>query len=87
MTSTRKTEAPTRRLPPGLERFDFEGDEVFETAVEIAVLGDEVADQLRDDRPWAAKQIGKASFSAATNTGEAQGEHGPGDKARFYRYA
>ena len=23
----------------------------------------------------------------AANTGEAQGEHSPGDKARFYRYA
>ncbi|MFO7893273.1 MAG: four helix bundle protein [Longimicrobiales bacterium] len=83
------TEAQTPendRLPPDIERFDFEDDEVFEIAVEIAVLGDPIADQLRDDRPWAATQVGKSSFSVATNTGEAQGEHSPGDKARFYRY-
>ena len=82
-----QTGTQDRNPTPEPARFDFEDDEVFRIAVDVAVLGDEIAERVRDDRPWAARQIGRSSLSVATNVGEAQGEHSPGDKARFYRYA
>ncbi len=84
---TEKPGTRDRKHVRDVARFDFEDDEVFRIAVEVAVLGDEIAEGVRADRPWAARQIGRSSLSVATNVGEAQGEHSPGDKARFYRYA
>lgn len=71
----------------GDESFRFEDEETFRAALEIAELADAVAMRVRRDRPWAASQLGRSSLSIVANTAEGHGEHSPGDKARFYRYA
>jgi four helix bundle protein len=71
----------------GVERFDFEGLDVFRLALEVAAAADEIASAAKSDRPWAADQLGRSSLSVVANTAEGTGEYSPGDKARFYRYA
>jgi four helix bundle protein len=43
--------------------------------------------RVRRERPWLAAQLGDCGLSVLNNTAEGRGEHSPGDKARFYRYA
>jgi four helix bundle protein len=71
----------------GVERFDFEGLDVFRLALDVAAGADEIASAVKRDRPWAADQLGRSSLSVVANTAEGNGEYSPGDKARFYRYA
>lgn len=52
---TEKPGTQARTAPRDATRFDFEDDEVFRIAVEIAVLGDEIAERVRGDRPWEAR--------------------------------
>ena len=70
-----------------MRKFEFEYLNVFQHALDAAVLVDEVAASLPLGRAYLADQIRRASASLVLNIAEGAGETALPDKARFYRYA
>ncbi len=67
--------------------FDHERLEVFQAAIQLAVLIDQVVERIAPGRAELADQLRRASTSVPLNIAEGAGEFSPKEKARFYRMA
>jgi len=67
--------------------FDHEKLDAYQTAMEFAVLIDEIVEQFPRGRSHLADQLHRASTSVLLNIAEGAGEYAENEKARFYRMA
>jgi four helix bundle protein len=70
-----------------MERFGFEGFDVFDYGAELWSLADDIARRIRPERRHLADQLERASHSIVLNIAEAAGRYSPGAKANAYRIA
>jgi four helix bundle protein len=67
--------------------FDHEKLDVYRVAMELAVLVDEIIEQLPRGRGYLADQLHRAGTSILLNVAEGAGEYAQNEKIRFYRIA
>ena len=67
--------------------FDHDNLDVYDAALDLVVVADEVAREMPRGRAYLADQLRRAGTSVALNIAEGAGEFAPKDKARFYRIA
>jgi four helix bundle protein len=63
---------------------DHERLEVYQAALELFDLIDEIVDQLPRGRAHLADQLSRAGLSIVNNIAEGAGKFSPGDKRRYY---
>lgn len=67
--------------------FDHEKLDVYQVAIALVVLIDEVVEHLPRGRAYLADQLLRAGTSVPLNIAEGAGEYSPSEKIRFYRMA
>jgi four helix bundle protein len=70
-----------------MSEFDFEKLDVYQVAVELIILIDEIVEHLPRGRAYLADQLQRAGTSVPLNIAEGAGEYAEQEKARFYRMA
>jgi four helix bundle protein len=70
-----------------MQHFDHEKLDVYQAAVELVVLIDEIVEQLPRGRAYLADQLQRAGTSVPLNIAEGAGEYSSSEKVRFYRMA
>ena len=70
-----------------MKYFDHEKLDVYQAAIELIVLIDEVIDQFPRGRAYLADQLQRAGTSIPLNIAEGAGEYSSNEKIRFYRIA
>lgn len=67
--------------------FDHEKLDVYQAAIALVVLIDEVVEHLPRGRAYLADQLLRAGTSVPLNIAEGAGEYAANEKIRFYRMA
>jgi four helix bundle protein len=67
--------------------FDHEKLDVYQAAIELVVLIDEIVDHFPRGRAYLADQLQRAGTSIPLNIAEGAGEYSDSEKLRFYRMA
>lgn len=67
--------------------FDHEKLDVYQVAITLVVLIDEVVEHLPRGRAYLADQLLRAGTSVPLNIAEGAGEYSASEKIRFYRMA
>ena len=67
--------------------FDHEKLDVYQVAITLVVLIDEVVEHLPRGRAYLADQLLRAGTSVPLNIAEGAGEYSANEKIRFYRMA
>lgn len=67
--------------------FDHEKLDVYQAAIGLVVLIDEVVENLPKGRAYLADQLLRAGTSVPLNIAEGAGEYSANEKIRFYRMA
>ncbi len=67
--------------------FDHEKLDVYQAALELVTLIDEVVNQFPRGRSYLADQLQRAGTSVLLNIAEGAGEYAANEKGRFYRIA
>lgn len=67
--------------------FDHEKLDVYQVAIALVVLIDEVVEHLPRGRAYLADQLLRAGTSVPLNIAEGAGEYSASEKIRFYRMA
>jgi four helix bundle protein len=67
--------------------FDHERMDVYQVAIELVLLADEITDELPVGRAYLVDQLRRAASSIPLNIAEGAGEYAPYEKRRFYRIA
>ena len=70
-----------------MSSFDHEKLKVYQLAIDLVVLGDDVVERLPKGRAYLADQLQRASTSVPLNIAEGAGEYSRQEKNRFYRMA
>jgi four helix bundle protein len=70
-----------------MNSFDHEKLDVYQAAISLIVLIDEVVEHLPKGRAYLADQLLRAGTSVPLNVAEGAGEYSPNEKIRFYRMA
>ncbi len=66
---------------------DHEKLDVYQIAIEVVILADEIVEKLPKGRAYLGDQLRRAAFSIPLNIAEGAGEYATEEKARFYRMA
>jgi len=67
--------------------FDHEKLDVYQAAIELVVLIDDVVEHLPKGRAYLADQLQRAGTSVPLNIAEGSGEYSSAEKSKFYRIA
>jgi four helix bundle protein len=67
--------------------FDHEKLDVYQAAIELVVLIDDIVEHLPRGRAYLADQLQRAGTSVPLNTAEGAGEYSSAEKSKFYRIA
>jgi four helix bundle protein len=67
--------------------FDHDRLDVYQRAVQLLDLVDQIVDQMPSGRAHLKDQLDRAATSVVLNIAEGAGEFSPRDKRRFYRMA
>src|SRR5271157_4385042 len=67
--------------------FDHEKLDVYQAAIELVILIDNVVEHLPRGRAYLADQLQRAGTSVPLNIAEGAGEYSSAEKAKFYRIA
>lgn len=67
--------------------FDHEKLDVYQVAIELIVLIDNIVENLPRGRAYLADQLQRAGASIPLNIAEGAGEYSSNEKIRFYRMA
>jgi four helix bundle protein len=67
--------------------FDHEKWDVYQAALDLVILINEIVEQLPRGKAYLADQLQRAGTSVPLNIAEGAGEHSANEKARFYRMA
>jgi four helix bundle protein len=67
--------------------FDHEKLDVYQAAIELVVLIDDIVEHLPRGRAYLADQLQRAGTSVPLNVAEGAGEYSGAEKAKFYRIA
>jgi four helix bundle protein len=67
--------------------FDHEKLDVYQAAIELVVLIDDIVEHLPKGRAYLADQFQRAGTSVPLNIAEGAGEYSSAEKGRFYRIA
>src|SRR3990170_7617091 len=67
--------------------FDHEKLDVYQVAIALVVLIDEIVEHLPRGRAYLADQLQRAGTSVPLNIAEGSGEYSSSEKVRFYRMA
>lgn len=67
--------------------FDHEKLDVYQVAITLVVLIDEIVEHLPRGRAYLADQLLRAGTSVPLNIAEGAGEYSANEKIRFYRMA
>ena len=70
-----------------MPQLDHEKLDVYQAAIDLVVLIDEVVEQLPRGRGYLADQFQRAALSVPLNIAEGAGEYASAEKCRFYRMA
>ena len=70
-----------------MKEFDFQKLDVYQKALDFAVLATEINAALPRGNAHLADQLQRSSTSTPLNIAEGAGEFSPREKARFYRMA
>ena len=70
-----------------MQYFDHEKLDVYQAAIELVVLIDEIVEHLPRGRAYLADQLLRAGTSVPLNIAEGVGEYSSSEKIRFYRMA
>src|SRR5271167_1846301 len=70
-----------------MNSFDHEKLDVYQVAIALVVLIDEIVEQLPRGRAYLADQLQRAGTSVPLNIAEGAGEYSLQEKGRFYRMA
>ena len=70
-----------------MNTFDHEKLDVYQVAIALVVLIDEVVEHLPRGRAYLADQLLRAGTSVPLNIAEGAGEYSSNEKIRFYRMA
>jgi four helix bundle protein len=70
-----------------MQNFDHEKLDVYQAAVELVILVDEVIEHFPRGRSYLADQLQRAATSVPLNIAEGAGEYSGNEKVRFYRMA
>ena len=70
-----------------MNHFDHEKSHVYQAAIELVVLIEDVVQQLPRGRTYLADQLQRAGTSVPLNIAEGAGEFSSNEKCRFYRMA
>ena len=70
-----------------MNRFDHENLDVYQVAVDLVILIDEIVENLPRGRSYLADQFLRAGTSVVLNIAEGAGEYSTVEKNRFYRMA
>jgi len=70
-----------------LQYFDHEKLDVYQAAIELVVLIDQVVENFPRGRAYLADQLRRAGTSVPLNIAEGAGEYSISEKCRFYRIA
>jgi four helix bundle protein len=70
-----------------MDYFDHEKLDVYQAAIDLVALSDDVVEGLPRGRAYLADQLQRAATSVALNVAEGAGEFSRNEKARFYRMA
>jgi len=67
--------------------FDHEKLDVYQAAITLVILIDEIVERLPKGRAYLADQLLRAGTSVPLNIAEGAGEYSANEKVRFYRMA
>jgi len=67
--------------------FDHEKLDVYQAAIELVILIDDVVEHLPRGRAYLADQLQRAGSSVPLNIAEGAGEYSSAEKCKFYRIA
>jgi four helix bundle protein len=81
------TQQPREELDRSAMSFDHERLDVYQRALEVLDLCDEIAEQLPKGRAHLRDQLDRAATSIVLNIAEGAGEFSFDEKCRFYRIA
>jgi four helix bundle protein len=70
-----------------MSHLDHEKLNVYQAAIELVVLVDEIVEDLPRGRGYLADQFQRAALSVPLNIAEGAGEFSTAEKSRFYRMA
>lgn len=70
-----------------MNSFDHEKLDVYQVAISLVTLIDEIVEHLPRGRAYLADQLLRAGTSVPLNIAEGAGEYSPSEKIRFYRMA
>lgn len=70
-----------------MNRFDHENLDVYQVAIDLVILIDEIVENLPRGRSYLADQFLRAGTSVVLNIAEGAGEYSNTEKTRFYRMA
>jgi len=70
-----------------MQYFDHEKLDVYQAAIELVILIDEIVDHFPRGRSYLADQLQRAGSSVPLNIAEGAGEYSIQEKGRFYRMA
>lgn len=70
-----------------MNQFDHENLDVYQVAIELVILIDEIVENLPRGRSYLADQFLRAGTSVVLNIAEGAGEYSSDEKNRFYRMA
>ncbi len=70
-----------------MNSFDHEKLDVYQAAIALVVLIDEIVERLPRGRAYLADQLLRAGTSVPLNIAEGAGEYSANEKIRFYRMA
>ena len=70
-----------------MRQFDHEKLDVYQAAIDLVILIDNVVEQLPRGRAYLADQLQRAGTSVPLNISEGAGEYSKSEKERFYRMA
>jgi four helix bundle protein len=70
-----------------MKYFDHEKLDVYQAAIELVILIDEIVEHFPRGRAYLADQLQRAGTSIPLNIAEGAGEYSVNEKGRFYRMA
>jgi len=70
-----------------MRHFDHEKLDVYQVALDLVILIDEIVENLPRGRAYLADQLQRAGTSVPLNIAEGAGEYSSSEKGRFYRMA
>ena len=74
-------------MPDLMNYFDHEKLDVYNAAIELIVVVEEIVNQFPRGRSYLADQLQRAVTSIPLNIAEGAGEYSSNEKIRFYRMA